>query len=470
MSVPDAVAGRVHGQRGYGREWLRYPLFVALVAAAYYAAAELVFALEVAGPVAAVVWLPAGVGIAALYLGGVGLWPGVLIADLLVNDYGALPVGTALAQTAGNLVEIVGAAWLLRRFLPAGGPLGSVRGFTTMLAALVAGVVASATIGTLAQLAGGVVDADHLGTVWRTWWLGDFTAALVLVPLAAVWRRPPPRAWWAERPVEGALLLVAVAGLCALVTHSHQPVAYLVFPALVLAALRFGGRGATLAVAIATGFTVWNASRFDGPFAISSVTDGVVNTPAVHHGGRADDVPARRRGRRARGDRRGPAGVARPPRRGLRHRAAQARPRPPRRRPAAAVGARGAPPAGGRRRAAATADRGADRPRRRRADAGDRGAARARARAAAGAARQAGPGGRDPQHRRPRLDAGDARAAAVGPARRHGRGDRLLRHRRGGDQRAALLPRELDQDQRRRLAPRSSTSSWPTTAWAARTR
>ena len=62
MSVPDAVAGRVHPQQGYGREWLRYPLFLALVIAAYYGAAELVFALEVAGPVAAVVWLPAGVG------------------------------------------------------------------------------------------------------------------------------------------------------------------------------------------------------------------------------------------------------------------------------------------------------------------------------------------------------------------------------------------------------------------------
>src|SRR4051794_39331495 len=129
MSVPDTVAGRVRpAPRDFGREWLPYPLGVVLAAAAYYAAAELVFSLEVGGPVAAVVWLPAGVGMAALYLGGIRLWPGVLVADLLVNDYGALPVGTALAQTAGNLVEIVGAVWLLRRFLPAGGPGGAGRG------------------------------------------------------------------------------------------------------------------------------------------------------------------------------------------------------------------------------------------------------------------------------------------------------------------------------------------------------
>src|SRR3954452_20217854 len=279
MSVPDTVAGRVRpAPRDFGREWLRYPLGVVLAAAAYYAAAELVFSLEVGGPVAAVVWLPAGVGMAALYLGGIRLWPGVLIADLIVNDYGALPVGTALAQTAGNLVEIVGAVWLLHRFLPAIEALGSVRGVTITVGALVAGVAGRASTRTPAQLAGGVIDAAAIGTVWRTWWLGDFNAALVLVPLAAVWRRPPPRAWWYERPLEGALLLAAVVALCALVTHSHQPVAYLVFPALVLAALRFGARGATLAVAIATGFTVSNTSRYDGPFVFSSVTDGVVNT------------------------------------------------------------------------------------------------------------------------------------------------------------------------------------------------
>src|SRR5699024_1248863 len=128
------------------------------------------FALEVGGPVAAVVWLPAGVGMAGLYLGGLGLWPGVLVADLLVNDYGVMPVGTAIAQTAGNLVEIVGAVWLMRRYMPASGPLSSLRGLVTMLAALCAGVAASATIGTLAQRAGGVIDTGEIDTIWRTWW------------------------------------------------------------------------------------------------------------------------------------------------------------------------------------------------------------------------------------------------------------------------------------------------------------
>jgi signal transduction histidine kinase len=51
-----------------------------------------------------------------------------------------------------------------------------------------------------------------------------------------------------------------------------------VFPALIWAALRFGQRGATLAVAIAVGFTVWNASHNVGPFVFHEISHAVINT------------------------------------------------------------------------------------------------------------------------------------------------------------------------------------------------
>ena len=131
-------------------------MLLALIAV-YYGAAQLVFALEVAGPVAAVVWLPVGIGVAFLYLGGLSLWPGLVIADLLVTNYDATPVGTALLQTCGNLLEVVVAVLLLRRLVPDGAPLRSIRALMGMLAALAAGAAASATVGSLAQLAGGVI-------------------------------------------------------------------------------------------------------------------------------------------------------------------------------------------------------------------------------------------------------------------------------------------------------------------------
>src|SRR4051812_1519501 len=158
-------------------QWVR----IGALAALYYGAAHLGYALEVAGPVAAIVWLPVGVGVGFLYLGGLGLWPGVLIGDLLVNDYSTLPVGTALAQTAGNVLEVIVVAALMRALTRA--PLSSVTDLGRMLIAIMVGTLVSATIGSLASLLGNVIPASDVPKVWRTWWLGDACGALIVVPL-----------------------------------------------------------------------------------------------------------------------------------------------------------------------------------------------------------------------------------------------------------------------------------------------
>src|SRR3954467_13937357 len=119
---------------------------VLVLAGLYYGSAKLGYELEFAGPVAAIVWFPAGVGIAFLYLGGLRFWPGVLIGDLLANDYSALPLGSALGQTTGNLLEVLVAVVLLRRFVRRRSPLDTVPGLGGMVAAIAIGTAVSATI------------------------------------------------------------------------------------------------------------------------------------------------------------------------------------------------------------------------------------------------------------------------------------------------------------------------------------
>ena len=86
-TAPDRVSGAPgcrYPRLGSGEAT---PRKVVLLVAAYYAAAHLGYAFRFAGPVAAIVWLPVGVGIAGLYLLGLRLWPAVVIGDLLVNNY-----------------------------------------------------------------------------------------------------------------------------------------------------------------------------------------------------------------------------------------------------------------------------------------------------------------------------------------------------------------------------------------------
>ena len=256
----------------------RYPLQVAAVAALYYSSGKVGIALEFSGPVASIVWLPAGVAIAILYLAGIRYWPGVLIGDLLVNDYGALPVGSAIAQTVGNMIEVVGTAVAIRRLVPHGSPLDTVGGLGRMVAAIIAGTLVSAVIGTLASRLGGVIDTGEMLKVSRTWWLGDAAGALIVVPLAIAWYRGPPSGWLRGRTLEAIALLVALLALSDLALRTHTPVVYLVFPPLIWAALRFGRCGATLALAITVGLAVWNTTHYNGPFSYESITRSVLTT------------------------------------------------------------------------------------------------------------------------------------------------------------------------------------------------
>src|SRR5690242_19658748 len=169
------------------RSAVRTTAGILALAVAYWGAAQLGYALDFAGPVAAVVWLPVGVGISFLYLGGVRFWPGVVLGDLLANDYSALPVGSALGQTVGNTLEMLAATLLMSALLRGASPLGSVRGLGRMLLALGAGTTVSAIIGTTSLRLGNVVGANEVLHIARTWWLGDFTGALVVVPLAIAW-------------------------------------------------------------------------------------------------------------------------------------------------------------------------------------------------------------------------------------------------------------------------------------------
>lgn len=260
---------------GPGRD---YGLRLGALVLAYYVAAQIGYAFQFSGPVAAIVWLPVGVGIAFLYLGGMRFWPGVVIGDLLVNNYSALPVGSALVQSFGNLIEVVVAAALIRRLCPRDRPISTVRGVAGIVAAIAFGTLLSATVGTLSSLFGSVIQAHSAPHVWRTWWLGDFSGALVVVPLVLAWSSLPARPWPWPRALEAALMVAVVAGLSAVLLGHNMMLCVVVFPALIWAALSFGVRGATLAIVIICGFAIWGATNDLGPFGVGSINSRLLET------------------------------------------------------------------------------------------------------------------------------------------------------------------------------------------------
>ena len=112
-----------------------------------------------------------------------------------------------------------------------------------MLVALAVAAAISATAGTLSMLAGGVVDGSDAPTFWRTWWLGDLAGALVVV--AARWRGARHPRGVAPPAHAGGRADGRRRRRCSACSPSsiEEPVTYVVFPALIWAAFRFGAAG-----------------------------------------------------------------------------------------------------------------------------------------------------------------------------------------------------------------------------------
>ena len=289
--------------------------------------------------------------------------PGVLIGDLLANDYSRAPAGLR-ARPDGR--EHGRSA----RGGPADPPSRSraAHRWTASAASRACSPRSpprrrSARRSVRCRCwAGDVISGSELPEVARTWWLGDAAGALIVIPLALAWYQPPPRGWARGRAVEAVLMLAAVAGMSQIAFRSREPAGLSRLPGAGLgrAALRPPRRHAGDR----------RRGRLRGlehhalPRAVRLRLDHAQrpHDPALHRrGGTVDAVP-RRAGLRAQAVRRGARRLARPARQGVGHRAPTTRTQPARRRPTAPHRARRAARARRRSRArGARAGRGGPR-------------------------------------------------------------------------------------------------------------
>ena len=73
-------------------------------------------------------------------------------------------------------------------------------------------------------------------------------------------------------------MLATTGALTAVGSSAPRSLVYLAFPGLIWAGLRFGQRGATLALLVVTGVTVWDTRNSSGPFHFNSITHSILST------------------------------------------------------------------------------------------------------------------------------------------------------------------------------------------------
>jgi signal transduction histidine kinase len=252
-----------------------YAAGVGVLAGLYYGAGRIGLELAYLDGAVAALWPPAGLGLAALVILGVRYWPGIVAGDLLLGDF-STPLGTVLGQTVGNTLALVVAAYLLL-FLT-GGRVGltRVRDVSAFLVSAIVAAGVSACVGPPSLWLGDVIPSSELARVFRTWFLSDLSGVLVVAPAILAWAKGGVGRFGRREIAEGLVLLAALLVLAEL--PSQRDVPYVVFPVLILAALRFGPRGAATAIAVISAITVWNTAHEEGPFVRDSITDSLLAT------------------------------------------------------------------------------------------------------------------------------------------------------------------------------------------------
>jgi anti-anti-sigma factor len=254
------------GPDGWVPPWPRsYLIQLILVGAAYYVAARLSLRISLVGGVVTPIWPPTGIAVVALLWFGLRVWPAITLAALLVNLPINDAIGSAVLIAIGNTTAPLLAVWLLRT---TGFRLELDRlrdALALVFLGALAAMTVSATFGATALLLDDAIAGGSYASTWALWWAGDGTGVLVFAPLLLCLGQLRRLTWL--RALETAVVIGGLVGVAYLVFHSQTQDAYLVFPFLIWAAVRFRQLGAALAAVTVVVMGVWAAVDQAGPFA-----------------------------------------------------------------------------------------------------------------------------------------------------------------------------------------------------------
>jgi signal transduction histidine kinase len=229
------------------------------------------------------VWPPTGIGLAALLIFGYRLWPGISLGVLVGSLLTGAPFSLALGITIGNTLEALVGAYFLKRFIGLHNEMDRIQDVVGLIIVSFVCTTIGASIGTLTLMLTGNGAWQYFWAIWVTWWVGDLLGALVVAPMLLTWLPINHSRLEKRLFIETGILLLLLAVVTWFVFSSvllsgvfHQAMIYVIFPFVIWAALRFGQRGATIAIFLVSGIAIWGTSQGMGPFSLESKNDSLV--------------------------------------------------------------------------------------------------------------------------------------------------------------------------------------------------
>ncbi|ABC29007.1 Signal transduction histidine kinase [Hahella chejuensis KCTC 2396] len=206
-------------------------LYNLLTALAYFATGRMGLWLTTDSTYVTAIWIPSGIALAAVLLGGYRLCAGVFLGSLVNNlsvtqgfpDAEIWPwqLFTFVAIAAGAALQASLGRYLVIRFANYPGPLAELPEIIRFLFfAGPASCLSNAVIGCSSLLLAGFIPVENYARSLGVWWIGDTIGVVVFTPLILVWGLQPRELWrkrrWAVTfSLLGTFFLATVAFLYA---------------------------------------------------------------------------------------------------------------------------------------------------------------------------------------------------------------------------------------------------------------
>jgi PAS domain S-box-containing protein len=220
------------------------------------------------------VWIPSGIGLAALLLRGRDRWPGIALGAFVAAMIADGHVPSSLVAGVYAPGEALLASWLMGLRGGFDRTLRSVGAVLRFVLGVIGAAAATAVAGAynLIHLAPG--GGGDFAVTWVTFWVGDALAMVTVTPVLLIWGGTPVRFAGRWQRVEFAALLASAYIVGTMVfgqqrwpIHLALPLAYTSFPLLVWSAFRFGQAGVTAVTALVATLALVGSGRGFGPFA-----------------------------------------------------------------------------------------------------------------------------------------------------------------------------------------------------------
>lgn len=258
------------------RAYILRVLFFALV---YIVSTKVCLLLALDEGFATVVWLGSGLALSLLLIYGNKMWPAIAIGAFTVNFIKGGSISSAALMSIGNTLEALVAYNIMKYYGDLSFVFTKLKNAINFILASLVGSMVSAAIGGFTIALFYKNDYKYLET-FSTWWLGDVTSCLLIVPIIVLFNRSNLLSLQSRKTYLSFAFLIAACYFIFLKNYDSDVVPKVLVYSLIIfplrASLAQNRLSALLKVLIISVFAIWGTIIGRGPFIYSELNHSLV--------------------------------------------------------------------------------------------------------------------------------------------------------------------------------------------------